>query len=100
LRQIRRFTGKLALHRRRTVGDPDHHRAIYTHLGFDVPRMECGIEHLKARFHNLTPSLVRFHAAGGMFGGLALFDLNEDALYWLRMRQDSTLRNMQAIREQ
>jgi hypothetical protein len=75
----------------------DHHRAIYTHLAFDVPRMERGIDHLKDRFHNLTPSLVRFHASGGMFG-LALFDLNEDALYWLRMRQESTPRNMQAIR--
>jgi hypothetical protein len=78
----------------------DHHRAIYTHLGFDIPRMERGIAHLKARFHNLTPSLVRFHAAGGMLGGLALLDWNEDALYWLRMRQESTLRNMHAIREQ
>lgn len=76
----------------------DHHRAIYTHLGFDIPRMERGMNHLKARFHSLTPSLVRFHQYGGMLGGMSLFDLNEDALYWLRMRQESTLRNMAAIR--
>lgn len=78
----------------------DHHRAIYTHLGYDIPRMERGMSHLKARFHALTPSLVRFHQSGGMLGGLSLFDLNEDALYWLRMRQQSTLRNMGAIRKE
>jgi hypothetical protein len=77
----------------------DHQRAIYTELGFDVGRMERGMNHLKTRFHSLTPSLVRFHQTGGMLGGLSLFDLNEDALYWLRMRQESTLRNMAAIRQ-
>jgi hypothetical protein len=35
-----------------------------------------------------------------MLGGLSLFDVNEDALYWLRMRQQATLANMAAIREQ
>lgn len=78
----------------------DHHRAIYSHLGFDIARMERGMSHLKARFHSLTPSLVRFHQNGGMLGGLSLFDLNEDALYWLRMRQQATLSNMGAIRQQ
>jgi len=78
----------------------DHHRAMYTYLGFDVARMERGMNHLKARFHSLTPSLVRFHQSGGMLGGLSLFDLNEDALYWLRMRQETTLRSMAAIRKQ
>jgi hypothetical protein len=78
----------------------DHERATYTQLGFDVARMERGINHLDARFHGLTPSLVRFHAAGGMLGGLSLFDLNEDALYWLRTRQETTLRRMSAIRKQ
>lgn len=78
----------------------DHHRALFTHLGYDVARMERGMNHLKARFHSLTPSLVRFHQHGGMLGGLSLFDLNEDALYWLRMRQQSTLSSMAAIRKQ
>jgi hypothetical protein len=78
----------------------DHHRAIYSHLKFDVARMERGMNHLKARMHSLTPSLVRFHQSGGMLGGLSLLDMNEDALYWLRMRQEATLSNMGAIREQ
>jgi hypothetical protein len=75
-------------------------RSLYTNLGFDVPRMERGMNHLRARFHQLTPARVRFHTPGGMLGGLSLFDLNEDALYWLRMRQEATLRKMGAIRKQ
>lgn len=78
----------------------DHHRAIYTHLGFDIPRMERGMNRLKTRFHSLNPSLVRFHQNGGMLGGLSLFDLDEDGLYWLRMRQQATLSNMGAIRKE
>jgi hypothetical protein len=78
----------------------DHQRPLYTHLGFDVARMERGINHLRARFHQLTPARVRFNSPGGMLGGLSLFDLNEDALYWLRMRQETTLRNMAAVRKQ
>jgi len=78
----------------------DHQRTMYTHLGFDLARMESGMNHLKARFHQLSPSLVRFHSAGGMLGGLSLFDVNEDALYWLRRRQETTLRAMEAIRTQ
>lgn len=77
----------------------DHQRQIYTHLGFDVARMERGMNHLKARFHQLTPARVRFHAMGGMLSGLSLFDLNEDALYRLRMRQETTLENMAAVRK-
>ncbi len=75
-------------------------RPIYEHLGFDLARMERGMGHLRKRFHELTPSLVRYHASGGMLAGLSLFDVNEDALYWLRMRQEATLRNLAAMREQ
>jgi hypothetical protein len=78
----------------------DHQRPLYAHLGFDSARMERGMNHLRARFHQLTPAKVRFHSSGGMLGGLSLFDLNEDALYWLRMRQETTLRNMAAVRKE
>ncbi|MBI1790122.1 MAG: hypothetical protein HYR60_21530 [Acidobacteria bacterium] len=67
-------------------------------LGYDVGRMERGIAHLRARFHHLTPSMVRFHSPGGFLGGLALFDLNEDALYWLRTRQETSLGYLAAVR--
>ena len=69
------------------------------HLDVDLDRLDRGIAHLRRRFHQLTPELVRYHAPGGFMGALALFDLNEDALYWLRTRQDTTLRYMAAIRE-
>lgn len=78
----------------------DHQRPLYTHLGFDVARMERGMNRLRTRFHQLTPARVRFHSAGGMLGGLSLFDLNEDSLYWLHMRQETTLRQMTAVRKQ
>lgn len=78
----------------------DHQAALMKHLGFDVERMARGMNHLRQRFHNLTPALVRYHGEGGMLGALSMFDVNEDAIYWLRMRQELTLRSMQAIRKQ
>lgn len=54
----------------------------------DIGRIQNGIAHLRQSFRNLTPDRVRYHAAGGMLASLLLFDVNEDALYWLRMRQE------------
>jgi hypothetical protein len=68
-------------------------------LGVDLGRMERGMAHLRARFHRLTPSQVRYHSPGGMLAGLALFDLNEDALYWLRTRQQTSLGCLAAVRQ-
>lgn len=78
----------------------EHWKRRYQHLGLDVDRMERGIAHLRDRFHNLTSSLVRYHASGGMLAGLTLFDLNEDALYWFRARRETALGFMAAVREQ
>ena len=69
-------------------------------LGFDVSRLERGIEHLRNRLHHLTPDLVRYHASGGMLAALTLFDINEDTLYWLRTRQELALGYMRSIRTQ
>ena len=76
----------------------DGERAQFSNLGFDVDRLERGINHMRDRFHNLTPDLVRYHAAGGALAGLILFDINEDALYWLRARQERSLRSWQEAR--
>lgn len=73
---------------------------LLRHLGMDVPRMERGIARLRQRFHQLTPSQVRYYSGGGMLGGLDLFELDEDALYWLRARKDVTLQTMAAFRKQ
>ena len=76
----------------------DHERAMFEYMDLDIPRIERGIAHLRQRFHNLTPDLVRYHAPGGTLAGLILFDINEDVLYWLRARQEKTMESMEAVR--
>lgn len=76
----------------------EHWQRRYVHLGYDLDRLERGIAHLRESFHHLSPARVRYHASGGLLGGLLLFDLNEDALYWLRARQETALGYMQAVR--
>jgi hypothetical protein len=78
----------------------EHERRRWAALGVDLARLERGITHLCERFHHLTPSLVRYHAPAGLLAGLALFDLDEDALYWLRTRQETALGYMAAVRQQ
>ena len=60
----------------------------FAQIGAEIDRLQRGLGHLRQRLHNLTPDLVRYHAGGGVLGALTLFDINEDALYWLRMRQE------------
>ena len=76
-----------------------HERTRFDNLGYDVGRMEQGIAHLRQRFCRLTPDLVRYHAPGGTLAGLNLFDIDEDALYWLRARQQTALGVMAAMRK-
>ena len=78
----------------------EHHEQQFRILGMDVERMKRGIAHLRERFHRLSPPMVRYYSSGGMLGALALFDVNEDVLYWLRSRQELTLRGMAALRQQ
>jgi len=78
----------------------DTEKPLLEHLGMDIGRMDRGIVHLRDRMHRLTPSMVRYYAKGGMMGGLDLFDLNEDALYWLRSRQEATMQTVAAYRKQ
>ena len=72
----------------------------FEHLGMDVDRMQRGMEYLREKFHSLTPSQVRYHAPGGMLAGISLFDMNEEALYWLRMREEASIQHVAAIRKQ
>jgi hypothetical protein len=76
----------------------DGERPQFSNLGFDIDRLERGIAHMNDRFHNLTPDIVRYHAAGGTLAGLNLFDINEDALYWLRARQEKSRSSWQQAR--
>ena len=77
----------------------DGEKPLMQHLGMDIGRMERGISHLKDRLHHLTPSMIRYYSAGGFMGGLDLFDLNEDGLYWLRSRQEITMQTVASHRK-
>jgi hypothetical protein len=61
--------------------------AAYAEAGADVDRLKRGFGALRKGLHQLTPERVRYLAPGGTFGGLALFDIEEDTLYWLRQRR-------------
>ncbi|MCC7261796.1 MAG: hypothetical protein IT369_04650 [Candidatus Latescibacteria bacterium] len=76
----------------------EYERKDYARLGYEVDRIERGIAHLRERFHQLTPDMVRYHAPGGTLAGLVLFDIDEDALYWLRGRQHRSLVSWQEAR--
>jgi hypothetical protein len=78
----------------------DDEKSRLSACGIDVVRVERGAAHLFEQFHKLTPSRVRYYSPGGLLGALWLFDFNEDALYWLRMRQEGSLRHMEAVRGQ
>jgi hypothetical protein len=67
-------------------GEEDQFRAI----GADLDRIGRGIASMRHSFHQLTPERVRYLAPGGTLGGLALFDIDEDGLYWLRQRRLSS----------
>ncbi|MEC8929769.1 MAG: hypothetical protein VYB08_00025, partial [Candidatus Latescibacterota bacterium] len=68
--------------------------------GADIDRVHRGIRHMHARLHNLTPDRVRFFAGGGMLGGMQLFDINEDVLYWWRARWEASHQEWKWMREQ
>ena len=65
--------------------------------GVDVERVARGMARMYDRCRSLTPGLVRYHATGGMLAALTLFDVDEDALYWLRARRQTTLDSMAAL---
>ncbi len=72
----------------------------FSQIGAEVDRIRRGIAHLRERLHNLSPEMVRYHAAGGMLASLILFDVNEDVLYWLRQRQERSRADWRYMREQ
>jgi hypothetical protein len=92
---------ELAFHRNREfLGIAPQWRQRFEHLDVDIERLERGIDHLRQRFRQLTPAQVRYWGSGGLMGALNLFDLNEDALYWLRTRRQVSHGWMAAVRQQ
>jgi hypothetical protein len=78
----------------------ENEKPLLQYLGKDLSRIERGIAYLRDRMHQLTHAMVRYYSAGGLMGGLSLLDLNEDVLYWLRARQEVTLKTVSAYRKQ
>jgi hypothetical protein len=72
--------------------------ARFLAIGADLDRIHRGIAALKQSFQSLTPQRVRYLGPGGMLGGLTLFDLEEDSLYWLRQRRASSRHRWQENR--
>ena len=68
--------------------------------GYDAARLERGRGHLHRRFRSFTRSQVRYYADGGVLSAMNLFDIDEDALYWLRWRREDGLREGRAFREE
>ena len=66
---------------------------VFADMGADIDRMQRGIDHLRQSLQQLRPQRVRYLAQGGLFSVLNLIDLDEDGLYWLRMRQQKSIRN-------
>lgn len=68
--------------------------------GYDPVRLERGMHHLRERFTRFTRAQVRYYGAHGVLAGMNLFDINEDALYWLRWRREDSIREGKAVRQE
>ena len=68
--------------------------------GYDVGRLDRGRLHLKQRFQSFTPSMVRYYGAGGVLSEMNLFDVNEDAFYWLRWQREDGINTGRAARRE
>lgn len=69
-------------------------------MGYDPAKLERGMIHLRERFHNFTPSQVRYYGPYGLLSETNLFDINEDAIYWLRWRREIGIKEGQAFRKE
>ena len=68
--------------------------------GYDPDKLERGRSHLHNRFRSLTPAEVRYYGAYGVLSEMNLFDINEDAVYWLRWRREDGVKTGEAFRRE
>ncbi len=66
--------------------------------GYDSARLDRGRCHLAQRFKSFTSAQVQYYGAHGVLAAMNLFDMNEDALYWLRWRRADGIAQGQAAR--
>ena len=77
---------------------PEQIKIQATVRGYDAERLERGMLHLKQRFESFTPAMVRYYGSHGVLSEMNLFDINEDALYWLRWRREDGIETGRAFR--
>ena len=76
----------------------ENQRQQATARGYDSAKLERGREHLHRRFQSFTPAEVDYYGDHGVLAEMNLFDINEDALYWLRWRREDGLHEGLAFR--
>ena len=76
----------------------ENQRQQATARGYDSAKLERGREHLHRRFQSFTPAEVDYYGDHGVLAEMTLFDINEDALYWLRWRREDGLHEGLAFR--
>ena len=68
--------------------------------GYDPVKLERGMQHLRQRFQSFTSSQVRYYGHHGVLSEMNLFDINEDAVYWLRWRRKDSIETGEAFRRE
>ena len=77
----------------------DGQRREATARGYDAERLDRGRQHLHQRFQSFTPAEVDYYGDYGVLSEMNLFDINEDALYWLRWRREDGIRQGREFRQ-
>ena len=79
---------------------PESIKAQAAIRGYDPDKLERGRCHLHERFRSLTPAEVRYYGPYGVLSEINLFDINEDAVYWLRWRREDGIKTGAAFRHE
>ena len=79
---------------------PDSAKTQAAARGYDPAKLERGLLHLRHRFQTFTRAQVRYYGAYGVLSEMNLFDINEDATYWLRWRRDDGIKTGEAVRRE
>jgi hypothetical protein len=79
---------------------PESTKRQATVRGYDAAKLERGMLHLRKRFQSFTPAEVHYYGPYGFLSEMNLFDINEDAIYWLRWRRNDGTKTGAAFRQE
>ena len=68
--------------------------------GYNPNKLERGMQHLRQRFQSFTSSQVQYYGSHGVLSEMNLFDINEDAIHWLRWRREDSIKTGEAFRRE